>query len=72
MTKTESQLQDYIIRRTSNIVTNVYIGEVKKVVYQERFISYRKEMLKTGILFIYLKPQKHASNNDAIYKWLIN
>lgn len=36
MTKRESQLQDYIIRRTSNIVINPYINEVKKVVYQER------------------------------------
>lgn len=30
-------------------------------------------MVKTKILFfIYIKLQKHASNNDAIYKWLIN
>ncbi|KAL2750610.1 hypothetical protein V1477_001180 [Vespula maculifrons] len=48
---------------TSRIISNAYVG---------RFFSYWKEMLKTGILFIYLKPQRHASNNDAIYKWLIN
>lgn len=43
MTETESQLREYIVRRTLTIITNdAYVGEVKKkkVVYQKRFISY--------------------------------